>query len=256
MMMRTALSLLVAVLLADAAPAHAAPSGRGADAVAEIAVAGPRVHLSDLVPSARPELASVDLGPAPKLRTVRIVEREEVLRAVRASGAAEPRGLPASFRIVRKTVRLGPIDAERRLRDALGRALPKGATLKRVGLDAALDLPSGELQATAEIPKPPRRQGNFSTQAIVSFAEDGETVAQVAVPIQLTLSAEAATPDVARGATVTLVFRQGLVEVSTPAVATTDADVGETCPVMLRPSGRILRGKLVDKDHVVATESS
>ena len=51
-----------------------------------------------------------------------------------------------------------------------------------------------------------------------------------------------------------LVVRKGLVEVSIAGVAGSDADVGGVLPVVLRPSGRVLRARAVDRDHALALE--
>jgi hypothetical protein len=63
-------------------------------------------------------------------------------------------------------------------------------------------------------------------------------------------------PDVAKGATITLLVRRGLVEVSIGAVAGADGDTGGILPVLLKPSGRVVRARIVDKDHAVALEDS
>jgi flagella basal body P-ring formation protein FlgA len=56
---------------------------------------------------------------------------------------------------------------------------------------------------------------------------------------------------VSKGAAITLVVKTGLVEISTKAVANDNADVGDTLPVMLRPSGKVVRAKLIAKDRAL-----
>jgi hypothetical protein len=50
------------------------------------------------------------------------------------------------------------------------------------------------------------------------------------------------------------VVSRGLVEVTTPAVTSADADIGDVVQVLLRPSGRALRAELVAKDRALALE--
>jgi flagella basal body P-ring formation protein FlgA len=107
---------------------------------------------------------------------------------------------------------------------------------------------------SVELARPPRRVGPFSATAYLDLRRGDELIARVPVRVDLTLSAEAATPDLARGAAVTLVVRHGLVEVRASGSATADADVGETLPVMLRPSGRIIRARLIEPALAVALE--
>jgi flagella basal body P-ring formation protein FlgA len=76
----------------------------------------------------------------------------------------------------------------------------------------------------------------------------------VLVPLDLSVSAEGAVYDVVRGATVAVVVRRGSVEVRTTGFAGADADIGDRLPVQLRPSGRVLRTRLVNKDEALVEE--
>jgi hypothetical protein len=58
-----------------------------------------------------------------------------------------------------------------------------------------------------------------------------------------------------RGGALTLVVRRGLVEVTSAAVAGADADIGNILQVTLRPSGRTVRARLVEKDLAELVES-
>lgn len=225
-------------------------------APADILVTGPRIHLSDLLPAASPDLGGIDLGPVPPPSGSRTLARADVVEAIRQSGQAEPKAMPESFRVVRKMKTLSAPEARTLVEEALAAALPKGAGLGNVSLKGPLEVPDGWNRVRADIPKPPRKSGPFSTRAVLSFQRDDDTLFQTNLPVELRLSAEAAMPDLARNAPVTLVIRRGLVEVTVQGNVTIDADVGDLVPVLLRPSGRILRGRLIDKDHVIATEAS
>jgi hypothetical protein len=236
------------LLLATARPAAASPPTR-------VSVTGPRVRVGDVLPDAPPDAAAVDLGPAPAAGGTRLIEREAILRALRERQATEPARIPESVRVSRRTRTLTAAEVERLVRDALPpERLPRGAALAAVRPPRALEVPAGWSAVAAELPRAPRRAGPFATTAYVSFLLDGDTLARVPVPIELTLPAGAATPDLARGAAVTLAVRRGLVEVRASASAGADADVGDTLPVVLRPAGRVIRARLVARDLAVALE--
>jgi hypothetical protein len=133
--------------------------------------------------------------------------------------------------------------------------LARGVTLTAVRAAQAVDVADGWARVDVDVPRAPKRQGAFVTTAIASFfTVDGEAIARVPVPMELTVSAEGATYDAPRGAAVTLVIRKNYIEVRTTAVTTADADLGDPVPVQLRTSGRVLRGRLTAKDEVVAME--
>jgi flagella basal body P-ring formation protein FlgA len=96
--------------------------------------------------------------------------------------------------------------------------------------------------------------GPFAATAIVTFLGGSDVIARVPVRVDLTLSAEAATPDLAHGTAVTLVVRQGLIEVRIGASAGADANIGDTLPVVLRPSGRVLQARLIEPTVALAVE--
>ncbi len=240
--------VILLCLLALARPAVASPPAR-------VSVTGPRVRVGDVLPDAPPDAAAVDLGPAPAPGGTRLIEREAILRALRERQATEPARIPESIRVSRRTRTLTAAEVERLVRDALPpERLPRGAALTAVRPPRALEVPAGWTAVAAELPRPPRRAGPFATTAYVSFLLDGDTLARIPVPVELTLPAGAAAPDLARGAAVTLVVRRGLVEVRASASAGADANVGDTLPVVLRPAGRVLRARLIERDLAIALE--
>jgi hypothetical protein len=247
--MNTPKSTLLALSLALTLP-------RTAGAVPlRIEVEGPRVTLGDLVPRAAPEARSADLGPAPAPGASVLIPREALLAALRARSAVAPRGLPEAVRVVRRMRALNPDAVERLVREAAGaQPLPRGATLASVHAPR-LQVPSGWTSVALEVPRPPRRAGALRTSITLRFLRDSESLAAAPIPVEILLPPEAATPTVARNAAVTLVLRAGLVEVSTPAWAGADADLGDTLPVVLRPSGRVLPARLVAPDRAEALEA-
>ena len=51
-------------------------------------------------------------------------------------------------------------------------------------------------------------------------------------------------------------LRKGLVEIAIGGVAGSDTDVGSVFQVTLKPSGRVIRARAIDKDHAVSLEDS
>jgi hypothetical protein len=239
------------VLVVMALALRASPSFAGAPEVREIRVAGSRVHACDVVDGLSPEAGGVDLGPAPAPGGSRIIDHDEIVRALRAHDLDAPIGVPASVRVLRRVTTLQPGDLERLIRETLGPKLPRGVTLGAVHPGRPLDVPDGWTRATVDIPRPPRRTGPLASTARVVFFEDAQALSSVAVPVDLTLSEEAAIPDLQHGARVTLVVRRGLVEVTSSGTAGADADVGAVLPVVLHPSGRIVRARLEDVEHAI-----
>lgn len=153
--------------------------------------------------------------------------------------------------------RLGASEVAAAIRDDLAeRPMPKNASVVAIRANA-VEVASDFRRARVDLPPLPRRPGKITVQAKVTFV-DGEDAAlfRTLVPIDLELPPGAAFPDIPRGSAISLVVKKGLLEVSVPAVAAIDADVGTILPVTLRPSGRVVRARAVDKDHAVAVEGS
>lgn len=220
-----------------------------------VEVVGPRMHLGDLVFGVTSEASMADLGPTPTPGSSRLFGREELTAELSRRGATVPKSLPHSIRVVRKMRSLSDHDVEQMVRAAIVPAkLTRGVSLGAVHAHAA-EIPDGWKTVQAELPRAPRRTGSFSTAVALTLTSDGEAIAHLSVPVELSLSAEAATPDVARGAPVTLVVRRGLVEISAPGVASADADIGGVVPILIRSSGRVINARLFDKEHAAALEA-
>lgn len=234
--------------------AHAAPvTAPAAPRVIEVATS--RIHFHDLgiAGSAMPD---VDLGPAPALGAMRTIDREEITRALTAANAPTAPRLPAQVRFARKGRRLATTDIDKLVRAALEPArVPRGTSIATVRA-AALSVPEGYDRVTVDLPALPRRAGTVTVTAAVSFMADSDVLARITVPVDFSVTNEALVPDVAKGAAITLMIRRGLVEVSIGAVAGADGDTGGVLPVLLRPSGRVIRARIVDKDHAIALEES
>jgi hypothetical protein len=134
--------------------------------------------------------------------------------------------------------------------------LPKGATIKFVRPTAAVDVQLSRDRITIEMTPPARRAGSVITTAVLTFWKGGDIVSRLPISIELSVPAQALVFDVPKGASLSVVVRRGLVEVTAPAVLAADADLGDVVQVLLRPSGRSLRAQLVAKDRALAVEDA
>jgi hypothetical protein len=244
--------VLASLVILFATPAFAAP-------VKDIPVSEPRVHVRDIVPNAPADVADIDLGPAPVPGASRLLLRDELKRAVAegkpADSKSKPIVFPEAVRIVRKTVKLSAADIEKAMRGALPEErMPRGAKLVAIKAPRVLEVPTGYDDVSAELQRPPRRTGPFSTQVMLTFARGEEVLARFSIPIELTLTREATIPDCAKGSSLTVMVRRGMVEIAASALASGDADVGEILQVTVRSSGRVLRARLVEKDRAEAVD--
>lgn len=172
--------------------------------------------------------------------------------AAHAKEAAKPRTeeKPAP----KKMRRLTPADLEAMVRDASSNArLPRGAQITAVRSRTPFEVPSF-VTMTAEITPPARRAGTVTTTAVLTFKDDTNIVARELITLDVAIPREALVRDVTKGASITLIIDRGLVEVTAPGVAGADADIGDVVPVLLKPSGRVMRAKLTAKDKAIAID--
>jgi hypothetical protein len=232
------------------APIAAAPG------VPQVDVVGPRVRIVDVMPTAPADVASLDLGAAPAVGGTRVVSREEIVAAIVAAKAKQPKGVPDAVRVARKVKTVGAADLEKELRASLKlHPLAKGGALVAVRPPKSIDVGAGWDRVVVDVPRPPRKTGPWSTTATLVFARGEETLGKVSLPIDVALPAAAAIPDVAQKAGITLVIERGQVEVSVRGTANVDGDVGEIIPITI-PSGKVLRGRIATKDRANCVEGT
>lgn len=257
--MKLLASLLILGALANAAKGAPASPAKTATASADstrVEVKGPRVRAKDVFPSLGPDAADIDLGPTPPIGTTRVIDKSDIEKAFSAASAAPPKKIPAQVRVSRKTRKLSANDVDNAVKSALSaQKLPRGATLIKVRA-AATEVADDYDHVNVDFPSLPRKAGPVTVSATVTFvsAENATPIYRTIVPLDLALPPEAAFADIARGSPIALVIRRGLVEVSMPGVAAMDGDVGGVVMVTLKPSGRVVRARAVDKDHAVAEE--
>lgn len=235
-------ALFGAALALVATPAHALPT---------VEVEGTRIHLGDLVPKLPDELAQIDVGRTPPPGGSRVIQRRDLEQALEREGVAGVGSLPKSVRVVRKMTKLSGSALTELAQEAMKGQPRKGVVNASFSPPAQVRVAAGYDRVELSLPKPPRRDGEWSTTAMLRFAEGDRTLTRVAIRCQLTLSKAAAAPDIAKGDPLTLVVRSGMVEVRVKGYAAIDADVGDDLPITLRPSGRTVRAKLVAPNRAI-----
>jgi len=173
-----------------------------------------------------------------------------------AAGAA-----PTSLRHdpPKTTHRLSAVELDRTAREAMTLAppkLPKHATLSAVRCSTSPEVPVSPKLVTLDVSPVPRRAGAVPVTAVLAFYKDDDAPIRVPITLDLDVPASALVADVPKGAGVTLVVTRGLVEVTTSAVTSSDGDLGDVVQVLLKPSGRALRARLVATDRAVAVEDA
>ncbi len=131
--------------------------------------------------------------------------------------------------------------------------LPKGTDLVAVSATVLPERPA-YTRTTVDITAPVRRVGTGRATALVTFLHDDDVVGRVPVSLSVRMSQAAVTFDVPKGEVLTLAIERGRLEVSTSAVAASDGDVGDVIQVLLRPSGRALRARIVNRERAVLVE--
>jgi hypothetical protein len=233
----------------------AAP-GRAA-ATRQVVVTGTRIHLADVMREVGGEVGSVDLGPAPVAGGSRVVSRADIVTALGAKQLAVPASVPDAVRVVRKARHLEAADLNALVRTAVAsKDLARGVSLAKVRADRPVDVADGWTRVDVDVPRAPKKAGTFATTAIASLFVGDEVIARLPVPLDLTVSADGERFDASRGASLTLIVQRLFVEIRTEGFAGADADIGEVLPVQLRPSGRVLRARLVSKDEAIAIDGA
>lgn len=261
----TSLFLGLAVALAPA-PGGAAPKKPETTAkttktelVKEVAVSGTSLTLGAIVPGTGAPFAAVELGVVPPMGGARVVTKAEMLTAIEAQIVGKPKlpTLPEAVRVVRKTQKLTAPELDKLVRDAFAKAkVRKGASLATVKAGKLTEVPDGYQAVRLEVPKIPRKSGTISSFATLAFVLGDVVVHRVNVPLELSLAPECALPDVASKGQLTLVIHRGAVEIDAPAVAQSDADIGDVLLVQVTASGKLMKATLVSAKRAAVVEGS
>jgi hypothetical protein len=202
-----------------------------------------RIVVGDLVEGS--EYGDLELGPAPPPGGSRLVERREVLDAIRQSGGTVSQvKMPSTVRVVRASRRLDTRALEAMAEPLLIKALPGGVTIHAFhALHTLVVSPSATLRKSP-MSKLPRRAGEVRTTVMFEFVSDGEVEARLPVAVTLNLDERAAQADVVRGARIDLVIERGPAKVTASGFAMSDGDVGDVISVRVDSTQKILEARL------------
>lgn len=253
-------SLAALVTVVQPAEASAARPAKAVVAAApripEVIIGHARLTVGDVLTTAAPDAAAIDLGLSPALGGSRMLDHDEIALAFTSRQMDAPADIPQMVRITRKADHIASAELDQIVRQALDAHMPKGASLTGIHLTRPLEIPSGWTRVSAELPRPPRKTGPLSSATTLNFFEGDQPTAMASIPVDLVLSDLALVPDVPRGSRVTLVFRRGLVEISTLGSANIDGDIGDAVPILLKPQGRIVQARIEDRDHAIALDTN
>lgn len=214
-----------------------------------------RLLAGDVIPSAPPGVAEIDMGPAPPPGGNRLLTRNEIELTLRRRGVDTTKlAIPQSLRIIGASRRIVPAELTTLFTPFIVKRLPPGVTLTKMqpGYDVVVS-PNATVGAV-DIPRHPRQKGTFRTTATVEMVSDGEVVARVPVPVVLEVSDEAAHPDVTRGSRIALVIDRRSLRIMTQGSCMLDANVGDVTSVLVVSTSRVVKAKITSRDEAVIVE--
>jgi hypothetical protein len=214
-----------------------------------------RLLAGDVIPSAPPGVADIDLGPAPPPGGSRLLTKNEIEQMLRKRGVDTSKlAIPASLRIVGASKRISPADLITLITPVILTNLPQGVTLTKMQPGFDVVVPPNATVGTIDIPRHPRQKGSFRTTATVDMVSDGEVVARIPVPIILEISDSAARPDVARGARIGLVIDRRSLRIMTAGSCLLDANIGDVVSVLVVSTSRVVKAKITSRDEAQIIE--
>jgi hypothetical protein len=215
-----------------------------------------RMRLGDIVPTVPAPMADIDLGPSPPPGGSRLVGREEMIAAIRRSGAfANTTRLPASIRAVGASRRIPSSELTTLAGAEIAKHLRPGVKLKRV--EDAPDLvvvPDAKVRS-ASVAFIPYQKGEARATAVLELASDEVSVASVPLTVVVEVLESGAHPDVKRGALVNLVIERPSMRVSAPGTAAADANVGDSVIFHVSATGHTVRARIASRDEAVVLEA-
>lgn len=243
---RAASVLGVAGLLLGSAPLSAAEADEG------VRVTGARVQLRDVMPECPERACAADLGAAPPAGNSRLIAADVIRAALEAAEAPVPR--LSAVRVTSAARVWSPAELGELARPSIEKRLPPGVRLLGVQAKSGATLPLLATLGDCSLPALAKRAGPSATTAMVEILHDGQPVRRVAVQVRLLLSEQAARAQVPRGTVITLVIQRASATVSAQGVALQDAEIGQTAPFKVQPTGRIVQARVESANTAAVLE--
>lgn len=210
---------------------------------ASVVVDHARIVLSDVVPGAPAEQASFDLGPAPPPGGSVVLTPEAIASKLGDAGAKV--SLPAAPVRVQSAARsLSAHDLAELTRPSIESALRPGVRLVRVDSSVGATLSPRAKVKSVSVPRV-HQKGQERVTAMVELARDDETLLRLPVMVTLDVDEQGAKMDVPRGSRVSLLVREGRVEIRADATTAGDGDVGDVVPVAVTRTGKSASARLM-----------
>lgn len=228
-------SIVAVGALATSLGRHAAaqPVGR--------TVAGPRIELHELIPTVPDLFREIDIAPSPALGASQLIDRDMVLRQVKAAGFdARELAIPAVIRAERPGRKFTEAELSALLGDAVTQALPPGVTLIQLAPAVALTLDETATPGPIILPKLPKRVGTVKVSFSVEFASSDGVGRRLPVTAVVNMNAEAATSAVPRGTLVQLSIQSGGATVAADGTSLTDGNIGDKLRFRVNRTGKVL----------------
>jgi hypothetical protein len=207
-----------------------------------VRVTGARVQLKDVLPECPERACAADLGAAPPAGSSRLIAADIIRAALESVGAHVPR--LEAVRVTSAARIWAPAELGELLRPTIEKKLPEGVRLVGVQAKSGATLPLLATVGECLLPVLPKRPGPNTTTAMVEILHDGQPVRRVAVQVRLLLSEKAARAQVPRGSVILLIIQRGSATVSAQGVALQDAEIGQTAPFKVQPTGRIVQARI------------
>jgi len=215
-----------------------------------------RLTLGDVLDALPAEVAALDLGPAPQPGGSRLVSRDEIERTLAEHGMSSVAiKMPGSVRVVGAAKRVSPPELARLAEPSVRAALPEGVEYVKLEAGSEVTLSPRARVEKVELGRFPRRAGTQRASAILVFGGDGGISFRLPATVVGVVSDEAARPDVSRNGRLLLVLQRGAMRVAADGAALADASVGETLPVRVSATGRVVRARIISASEAELLES-
>ncbi len=209
-------------------------------------VEGDRIVLADLVDEVPPEIAGLDIGPAPEPGGRLVISGRRIRRRLREARVPLS-GIRIPSRIA--VARPGQVLTEGELEDLVRAATLReglgGALLRAVHARGALSLPKGEVWVDVQWPKR-LRAGKQSLRVEVAVEGRREAVALVTADLELRQAKVA----VQRGERVDVIARVGSVTVRGAGIAQEKGRFGDLIRVLPDGAVRVVEGVIGESGAV------
>lgn len=214
-----------------------------------------RLRVGDIVGTAQPPAAEVDLGPAPPPGGSRLLARSDIIDALRKAGI-DPASLriPHAVRVAGAARILEPVQVAHDAAPEVERRLPKGVRLVRVDASSRVTISPRAVIHAVRLAPVPRQKGPARISAGIDWACEDRVVATTNVVALVDVSAQAAAPEVPRGTPLTLIVEHSRVQVSTTGVTLADATIGDVVRTSVRSTGRVVMARVLSSDRALVVE--